>query len=478
MAAANLELVWTPATELVDLVRRRVVSPVEIAEAAIRQLEAENRRLNAVVTPTPERALDAARAVERAVMAGEELGPLAGVPVTIKDLLMTRGVRMTRGSKLYEHFVPEESTPVVERLEAAGALNLGQTNTPEFGWKGATDNRVFGPTRNPWSLEHTSGGSSGGAGAAVAAGIGPIAAGTDGAGSIRIPASFCGIFGIKPSFGRVPVYPASAAEPLSHTGPMTRTVRDAALMLDVIAGPDERDRNSLPEREFDYLSYVDTSLEEDRPLSHLRVAWSADLGYAVVHPEVATLTAAAARRFEELGCVVEAAHPGFKDPHDTLDTLFYGNIGALLAEYLPRRRDDLDPGLAAGIEQRAGLDGYAALRAYHQRAALWDIVRRFFDRYDLLLTPTIATPAFELGIDGPTEIDGRSIAGLRWTPFTYPFNLTGQPAATVPCGFTRDGLPVGLQIVGRRYADHEVLLAAAAFERIAPWADRRPPLLS
>ncbi len=463
-----------PATELAARIRRRELSPVEVAEAHLRRIERLNPTLNAYCTPTPDVALAQARAVERRLLAGEEVGPLAGVPVSIKDLTITRGVRTTRGSLLYADFVPDEDAPPVERLRAAGAVMLGKTNTPEFGYKGVTDNRVFGATRNPWHLDRTPGGSSGGAGAAVAAGLGPLALGSDGGGSIRIPSSFCGIYGIKPAFGRVPVYPASAAEYLSHVGPMTRTVADAALMLDVIAGPDERDRNSLPATGERFLVAVERA--DELPRRALRVAWSPTLGYARVDPEVAELTARAARRFEELGCRVEEANPGFKSPHETFQVLFWGMVGASLVDHLPHRREHFDPGMVDVIEGALRLDGVTVARAYHARSALWDTVRRFFDRYDLLLTPTVAVPAFPLGQTGPTEIAGERVARVDWTPFTYPFNLTGQPAATVPCGFTREGLPVGLQIVGRRYDEATVLQASAAFERLQPWAQVRPPL--
>ncbi|MBI2878907.1 MAG: amidase, partial [Candidatus Rokubacteria bacterium] len=285
------DLCYLPATDLAAAIRAKALSPVEVVEAFLARIERLNPLLNAYCTLTAEAAREAAREAEAAVLAGRPLGALHGVPVSIKDLIITRGVRTTWGSKIHEDHVPEEDAPAVERLRAAGAILLGKTNTPELGWRGSTDNLIFGPTRNPWDPGRTAGGSSGGAAAAVAAGLGPLAVGTDGGGSIRIPASFCGIYGLKPSFGRVPIYPASAAEALSHAGPMTRTVADAALMLEVLAGPDERDRNSLPA---DGARYA-RAIEDD--LRGLRVAWSPDLGYAAVDPEVRALAEAAARRF-------------------------------------------------------------------------------------------------------------------------------------------------------------------------------------
>ncbi|MBI2878208.1 MAG: amidase, partial [Candidatus Rokubacteria bacterium] len=277
-------------------------------------------------------------------------------------------------------------------------------------------------------------------------------------------------YGLKPSFGRVPIYPASAAEALSHAGPMTRTVADAALMLEVMAGPDERDRNSLPADGAGYTGAIEGDLRG------LRVAWSPDLGYAAVDPEVRALAGAAARRFVDLGCEVEEADPGFGDPQTAWVTLFYGSIAARLDGYLPEWQDRIDPGLLRTVEKLRGLTAFQFAQALFERAALWDATRRFFARYDLLLTPTIAVPAFELGIVGPSEVAGKPVGPMEWTPFTYPFNLTGQPAASVPCGWTSGGLPVGLQIVGRRHADATVLRASAAFEAACPWADRRPPL--
>ncbi len=464
------ELCYLPAADLAAAIRAKKLSPVEVVETFLARIERLNPLINAYCTVTAEAARRAAKAAEAAVSSGAPLRPLHGVPVSIKDLITTRGIRTTWGSKIYEQHVPEEDAPAVERLTRAGAILLGKTNTPEMGWRGSTDNLIFGPTRNPWDLGRTAGGSSGGAAAVVAAGLGPLAVGTDGGGSIRIPSSFCGVYGLKPSFGRVPVYPASAAEALSHIGPITRTVRDAALMLDVLAGPDERDRNSLPADGGSYLRALDGDLRG------LRVAWSPTLGYAAVDPEVRAIAEAAARRFADLGCEVEETDPGFADPHAAWLTLFYGGIGTRLEGHLPEWRDRIDPGLLKIVENARGLTAFQFVQALFDRAAFWDTARRFFGRYDLLLTPSIAVPPFELGIVGPSEVAGQPIGPMGWTPFTYPFNLTGQPAASVPCGWTAESLPVGLQIVGRRYAEATVLRASAAFEAACPWADRRPPL--
>ena len=467
------ELCYLPALKLRNLYRRRELSPVEVTQAILARVDALQPRLNAFVTVTGDRALEQARAAERAYRDGNA-GPLAGIPLSIKDLVPTRGVRTTMGSLLHADWVPDFDAPVVERLLGAGAVLLGKTNTPEFGWKGETSNRVTGISHNPWRHGRTPGGSSGGAAAAVAAGLGPLAQGSDGAGSIRIPSCFSGIFGIKPSFGLVPQYPASAVELLSHVGPMTRTVRDAALMLGVMAGADPRDPHSWS-RPCDYLAQLNDAPE--RPEPPPRVAWSPDLGTAVVDPEVARLTAAAAQRFGELGYEVEEASPDAADPWDLINVMWCVGEAGVHGDLYPEVRDHLDPGLAAIIDTAhtyRAMDIAAALRArldYYQR------MRTFMERYELLLTPTMPLPAFAAGLDKPDRIGETTLdAGLSWTPFTYPFNLTGQPAATVPCGFTGDGLPVGLQIVGRRHADSTVLAAAATFEAAHPWAHHRPPL--
>lgn len=466
----ELEICYRPAVELARDIAARRLSPVEVIAAFLARIERLNPRINAYCTVTGESAMAAARAAEMAVMRGEPLGPLHGVPVSIKDVIFTKGVRTTRGSKLYENFVPDEDAPVVERLKAAGAIILGKTNTPEFGWKGVTDNRVFGPTRNPWNLDRTPGGSSGGASAQVAAGLGPIAIGSDGGGSIRIPASFAGCYGLKPSFGRVPIYPPSPVEPISHVGPLTNTVRDAALTMQVIAHPDDRDRNSLPESGVDYLAACEGDLRG------LRVAWSANLGYAPIEPEVRQIAETAARRFAELGCSVEEVTPGWPDPEATWNVFFYGGMAATVGDRLEEVRDLLDPGLAEVAERIRSASLLDYVRATVERNAYWAEVRRLFERYDLLLTPTLPLTAFEILKNTPDHIAGRPVRGLNWSPFTYPFNLTGQPAASVPCGFTAEGLPVGLQIVGRRHADATVLRASAAFEALAPWQGRRPAL--
>jgi aspartyl-tRNA(Asn)/glutamyl-tRNA(Gln) amidotransferase subunit A len=465
----DIDLCYMPATDLAAAIRTKQVSPVEVVDTILARIEQLNPRLNAFCLVTADAARQAAQAAEQAMMRGEALGPLHGVPVSIKDLVLTKGVRTMRGSKLYERDVPSEDAPVVERLKAAGAIILGKTTTPEFGFKGVTDSPVTGITRNPWHLERTPGGSSGGAGAAVATGMGPLAVGTDGGGSIRIPSSFCGIYGLKPHVGRVPVYPASATGDLSHAGPMTRTVRDAALMLNAIAGADARDRFSLPTSHPDYLQAVDGDVHG------LRVAWSADLGFAIVDPQVQQITAAALEVFSELGCHVEEVNPGFDDPGELFQYFFYVNIAAMLQDY-PGYESQIDPQLLANIAEVKGISGQDYARVILRRSAIYEKIRRLFAAYDVLLCPTVAVPPFDVGIEGPTQIAGRAVDRRTWIAMTPLFNLTGQPAATVPCGFTSDGLPIGLQIVGRRFDEATVLRTSAAFEAIRPWAQKRPPI--
>jgi aspartyl-tRNA(Asn)/glutamyl-tRNA(Gln) amidotransferase subunit A len=469
---ASDDLCWLPALEMAALIREKKISPVDVTEAVLARIERVNPALNAFCTVSAEEARDAAQAAEVAVMTGEELGALHGVPVSIKDLVFTRRVATTGGSRLFAEHVPEEDAVCVERLKGAGAVLIGKTTTPEFGHKGVTDSPLFGITRNPWNPALTPGGSSGGAGAAVAAGLGPLAVGTDGGGSIRIPASFCGIYGLKPSFGRVPQGPGFPGwETFSATGPMTRTVRDAAAMLDAMAGPDDRDRHSLP------VDNGPSFLEAcDAGLAGLSIGWTADLGYARVDPEVADLCAAAAELFEGLGCHVEVVTPGWDDPEEIFRTLApaetYGAWGGRLED----AADQLDRSLVALLRYGKTITAERYLAAARRRHELWTEVQRFLARFDLLLMPTVAVPPFEVGHPGVKEIGGQPASPLGWIPFTFPFNLTGQPAATVPVGMTSSGLPVGLQIVGRRFADRTVLAASAAFEAAQPWAERRPAI--
>ena len=466
------ELCFLSAVELGAAYRARSLAPSEVIEAVLRQIERVNPRINAFVTVVAEAARTSAREADRRFAQGRVAGTLDGVPVGIKDLSPTAGIRTTHGSRVHEWDVPMEDAPIVDRLKRGGAIVLGKTNTPEFGWKSPTDNPLFGPTRNPWNLERTAAGSSGGSAAAGACGMGPVATGGDGGGSIRQPASFCGVFGIKPTFGLVPMFPPSVVGTFVSEGPLSRTVRDSALMMGVIAGPDPRDIFSAPNPDKNFVAACDGGI------AGLRVAWSPDLGYAAVDPQVRDITERAARRFEELGADVEEAAPGWSDPYELFHTLFYGLVGADIEALLPEWQGRLDPGLERLADVGRKLTAFDVSRAQRVRNDLQLMAAAFFERFDLLLTPTMTLPPFPVGIDFPPEVGGQPVTGMQWTAFTFPFNLTGNPAASVPAGWTPDGLPIGLQIVGRRWEDDVVLRASAAFEALQPWTIRRPPVLA
>ena len=466
----STDLCYLSAVELRQLYKLRKVSPVEVIQAVLKRMECFDGGINAFVTATPELALAQAREAELLYGTGEVVPPLAGVPLSIKDLVPTKGIRTARGSLLYTDWVPDYNAPVAARLLDAGGVLLGKTTTPEFGWKGDSANRVNGVAHNPWQQGRTPGGSSGGAAAAVAAGMGALGQASDGAGSVRIPAGFCGVYGYKPAWGLVPQYPASAVELISHLGSITRTVADAALMLEVMAGEDPHDPAARNGRQ----GYV-ASLDGD--IRGLRVAWSADLGYAAVDPEVRQITAAAAQRFSELGCHVEEAHPCLEDPWEKIVKIIWSaGFAGLFQDGWEKKRPLLDSGLVEVIE--LGLEYSAAdlAAAFGRRHTYFQDWRIFMESYDLLLTPSLPVTAFNAGADHPGMIDGQLTSFLGWTAFTYPFNVTGQPAATVPCGWSTQGLPVGLQIVGRWRDDLGVLNASAAFEALAPWQQQRPDL--
>jgi aspartyl-tRNA(Asn)/glutamyl-tRNA(Gln) amidotransferase subunit A len=465
------DLIWRSAVDLIDLIQRREVSPVEVTEAVLSRLELLNPRLNAFCTVAEDTALAAAREAEIALVKREPLGLLHGVPVSIKDVIFTRGLRTTGGSRLFAELVPEEDSLLVARLRAAGAVVIGKTNTSEFGHKAVTVSPLFGATRNPWDLALTPGGSSGGAAAAVASGLGPLAVGTDGGGSVRIPAAFCGVFGLKPSFGRVPLtlgFPGW--EHVSHAGPIARTVRDAALMLDVLAGGDDRDRHSLPREPGRYLEAC------DQQIKGLHVAWTPDLGYASVEPEVTAVCENAAAEFETLGCHVEVVNPGWESPEDAFSTLLAAQFYAAWSDHLPAAEAVFDPTLVKFVRKGGTVTAREYILALRTIEAYWREVHTFLARFDLLLMPTVAVAPFPVIEPPPRVVAGATVSPLGWMPFTYPFNLTGQPAASVPAGRTDDGRPVGLQIVGQRHADRIVLAASAAFEAASPWSDARPSL--
>jgi len=469
---SSTELGFTSATELARLIRAKALSPVELTRAVLERIERVNPVVNAFCTLTADIALTQAREAERAVTSGAPLGPLHGIPYSIKDLNFTKGVRTMGGSFIFERRVPDTDSAFVPRLQKAGGIFLGKTTSPEFGWKALGDSPLTGITRNPWNTAMTTGGSSAGGAAAVAAGLGPLHQGSDGAGSIRIPSAFCGIYGLKPSYGRVPMWPVSNNDYTTHNGPMTRTVADAALMLSVMAGPDDRDRTSLEGPADDYVGKL------RRDLKGLRVAYSPDLGAGLrVDPEIATAVRAAVRAFEDLGCVVEEVKPTFTDSYETIRVMWSAHEAGIYGPFVAEWRARMDPGLVACIEDgmRVSLVDYIQTR--DRKMAFWDSVRPLFETHALLLTPSVSVAAFEVGRLNPAHFPQHTWDWFPWASFSYPFNFTGQPAATVPAGFTAAGMPIGLQIVGRRFDDLTVLQASAAFETARPWAERRPPNL-
>ncbi len=468
------DLCRTPATNLAAAIRTKRVSPVEIVEAVLTRIEAVNPTINAYLAVDGERALKAAHAAEAAVMRGDTLGSLHGLPVSIKDLEPSAGLRYTNGSILYTDQIADMDGIITERVKAAGGIVIGKTNTPHMGHKDMCDNLLGGPGRNPWNLERTPGGSSGGAAAAVAAGLGPLAHGSDGAGSIRIPAALSGVFGLKPSFGRAPYWPnVDIWAARSHNGPITRTVADAALFLAAIAGPDPRDPTTIANQPDDYVAAVAQPLPA---LRGLRVAWSVDFGYAAVEPQVRQLTEQAAQRFADFGCRIEAVNPGWDDPRLGAEISWYVSMAARLGHSYDQRPQAFEPTLAEIIEAGRRVSGEEHGRASLARTTFYQQARQFFEQYDLLLTPQMPLAAWPVD-HWPAEIDGTPTPSIfDRLSFTFPFNLTGQPAASVPCGFTAEGLPVALQIVGRGHADTLVLQAAAAWEQAAPWGDAWPSI--
>lgn len=473
------DLAFAEATEIAGAVARREISPVETVMATLDRMRRTEPHLHAFCTPAPELALDEARRLETELAAGAVPGPLAGVPVAVKDLVFTRGLRTTFGSPLYADFVPEDDDIAVARLRAAGAIVIGKTNVAEFGYGGVGHNPLFETTRNPWNTALTSGGSSAGSAAAVAAGVCSLAVGSDGGGSVRLPASFTGIVGIKASMGRVPLWPgcrdprfpgASGWESIEHIGPLARTVADAALMLAVMSGPDQRDRWSLPDEGLEWRVVALPRRKLD-----LRIAYCPKWGGLPVEREVAALVGSAALAFADAGCVVEEIDDPLGDVIDCYRTIVASetDIGGL-ARLAVEKKCELSAVMGAVVS--AVPEGKRVIAAIMERKRIAEKFASLMQAFDLLLTPTVPVPAFAADRNGPGTIAGSSVADDAWTPALFPFNLTGYPAASVPAGWTASGLPVGLQIVGRHLADATVMTAAATFEAMRPWGQRRPVL--
>ena len=465
------DLCFTPATELAPLIQSKTLSPVELMDAVLARVEACEPRINAFATLTAERAREGARSAEAAQMKGEAVGALFGLPVTIKDLTETAGIPTERGSYAWEGYVPTVDAPVVTRLTEAGAISLGKTTISEFAWTGVSWSPPTGITSNPWKDGYNAGASSAGAAAAAAAGYGPLHQGSDGAGSIRMPSHFCGTFGIKPTYGRVPNWPVPNNDQISHVGPMTRTVADAALMLKAMAGPHPWDHTSLEAPPADYPARLEDGI------AGLKVAFSPDLGHARVDPEVAALVQSAAEAFQSLGCTVDNPTVPFgPDGPKIVRVTWPMQLNGAYRHYLDEYEDRMDPGLVACIRSVDGMAGHTYLKMRARKLAYVEAVHRFFEEWDLLLTPTVSVAAFPADRQQPAHWPSHPWDWIVWAEFSYPFNFSGNPAASVPCGFTDAGLPVGMQIVGKRFAELTVLRAARAFEQARPWADRRPAL--
>ncbi|MBA2115301.1 amidase [Bremerella alba] len=470
MAQDATQIADMTAGEMTDCFASGELTPTEAAQACLDRIHKHNKHVNAYNILNEEITLEAARRSSERWRLGTPLGPIDGVPVAVKDIFMTKGWPNRKGSKLTSEEPVKVDAPAIAALRRNGFVPLGRTTTPEFGWKGVTDNPLDGVTSNPWDPTKVSGGSSGGSAAAVPLGMGPLALGTDAGGSIRIPAGFCGIVGHKPTHGLCPMWPPSAFYPLAHVGPMTWTVADTALLLDVLAEPDPRDVTlsncSVSFR--DVLEHVD--------LRGIRIALSPTLGYVDVDPEVHAAVMATAGAFEEAGAVIESVDPGFSDPLESFNRLFYGGAANALRDIGSDDRAKMDPNLIKVAQWASELSLLEFMDAANERAAITEKMSLFHQKYDLLLTPTLPIPAFDAGLEVPK--DWPHDRWPTWTPFTYPFNMTGQPAISVPCGFTASGLPIGLHIVGPRHADALVLQAAHYYQQVRPLTSIRPDMLA
>jgi len=461
---------YRSAVELVGLIRKKELSPRELMEETLRRIEAVNPLLNAFVSLRADEAMDEARAVAEDLASGKETGPLAGIPIGVKDLEDVRGMVTSYGSVPFKNNIAQIDSTQVARLKAAGAIVVGKTNTPEFGFTGFTKNLLFGVTRNPWNTERTPGGSSGGSAAAIAGGMVPLATGSDAGGSIRIPASYSGCFGLKTSFGRIPrgPFPLLHTHPLWCPGPLTRTTEDAALYLDCAAGYHPSDPESLPSPETSFLGRL------KRTPANLRIAFSPTLGYARVQREVMTLVDQAVQGFEGMGHRVELWEGVIPDVGDTWSHLFNFDLYCMLHQRLKENRKEMGKTLVKALDQVTSFSIEDQIEAQKVKTELNRIMGELFEQFDLVLTPTMPTEAFAAKGPPPGEIDGHPIPLLGAVAFTYPLNLSGHPAASVPAGLTVNGLPAGLQIIGPRHRDDLVLQTSYAFEQARPWNDYWP----
>jgi Asp-tRNA(Asn)/Glu-tRNA(Gln) amidotransferase A subunit family amidase len=470
---SDTDLAYLPATEIRSMIAEKKVSSFEMTKLYLERIDALDSQFNSYLTVTSDLALEMAEDADRAVARGDDLGPLHGLPISIKDLEMTAGIRTTSGSLIFADRIASYDSVVVERVKKAGAVILGKTNTPEYGLLGHTENRLGDHCRNPWNTERTTGGSSGGAGASVAAGLCALATGSDGGGSIRIPAGFCGIYGIKPTQGRISYYLGPGADPaanlFSQPGPMTRTVADSAVLLQVLAGRDPRDPGALRDEPDDYVAALSRGVEG------MKIGWSADFGFAAVEPEVRDAAADAARAYEDLGAVVEEIDLELDMPFEQFWPLFTAIMYARVAGVVDEHWDKLSWYAQESLATGKNITGAEFVNALGHVDVMKSQFADAFDEYDLILTPTLATPAFPVG-EPPAKIGDRDVHWFwGYTPYTMPINMIGSTAASIPCGFSSDGLPIGLHIIGDHGAEATVFAASAAYEEARPWIQHRPP---
>jgi len=465
-------LSYTSAQKLAKLIRSKNISPVELMEETLQRIKTVNPVLNAFVSVRAEQAMDEAKTLAEGLASNEVIGPLIGIPIGVKDLEDVKGMVTSFGSVPYKNNIAQRDSIQVARLKAAGAIVVGKTNTPEFGFTGFTKNMLYGVTRNPWNTERTPGGSSGGSAAAVAGGMVPIATGSDAGGSIRIPASYSGCFGLKTSFGRIPrgPFPLLQTHSIWCMGPLTRSVKDAALYLDCVSGYHPSDPDSLPFPEYSFLKCI-----EDIP-ANLRIAFSPTLGYARVQKDVMSLVEKAVTLFEEMGHKIELWQGSLPDTGETWSKLFNCDLYAQLYHDFDKNREEMGKTLVNSLDQIKSFSIDDSIKTQKVRTELNQIMGDLFERFDLLITPTMPTEAFAAKGPPPPEIDGHPIPLLGAVAFTYPFNLSGHPAATVPAGLTKNGLPAGLQIIGPRQRDDLVLQASYAYEQMRPWNDHWPSI--
>ena len=479
------EICFMSAWEMKEKIMIQELTSQELTEIIIERIENINPIINAYCTHTFDLARELARKADKAVKKGEKLGLLHGIPTSIKDSVDVKGVRTTYGCKAFENYIAPNDDIAVKRLKKEGVVILGKTNMPAFGYKGVTDNLIFGETKNPWNLKRTTGGSTGGGAAATAAGLSPLTQGSDGGGSIRIPSSFCGLFGIKPTFGRIP-HTSTKLEGIMGTfvqkGPLVRYVKDAALMLDALVGADDIDRYSLPKPNYSFYDAL-----EETP-KKLKIGYAIDLGnLEIIHSEVERSVLNAVKKFEEFNWSVEKSNINLLTPGKTLRgnvivenyssawyTIWAYGIGNFLRPIIKQYGEILDQELVQLAQYGFELTPEDIYTAEIQREVIYDNVCNHFKEYDILITPTMACPAFELGVSSPSKIEGKEVIIGAYSPYTHPFNMTGHPAASIPCGWSKDGLPIGMQIVGKRFDELTVLQVSKAFEDISPWQDKKP----